>query len=104
MPSSFALKSHRVAISLGLLKSHRVDISLELVKSHRVAISLGSLKSHRVAISLSSIALPKTAAAGGGGVELRQKVQIPLSLLALKFWSNKIIDVDIILSITLTVR
>ena len=89
MPTSFALKSHRVAISLGLLKSHRVAISLEL------------LKSHRVAISLSSIALPKTAA---GGVELRQKVQIPLSLLALKFWSNKIIDVDIILSITLTVR
>ena len=102
MPTSFALKSHHVAISLGLLKSHRVAISLELVKSHRVAVSLGLLKSHRVAISLSSIALPKTAA--GGGVELRQKVQIPLSLLALKFWSNKIIDVDITLSITLTVR
>ena len=68
MPTSFALKSHRVAISLGLLKSLRVAISLELVKSHRVAISLGLLKSHRVAISLSSIALPKTAA----GVELRQ--------------------------------
>ena len=103
MPTSFALKSHRVAFSLGLLKSHRVAISLELVKSHGVAISLGLLKSHRVAISLSSIALPKTAA-GGEGVELRQKVQKPLSLLALKFWSNKIIDVDIILSITLTVR
>ena len=52
MPTSFALKSHRVAISLGLLKSHRVAISLEL------------LKSHRVAISFSSIALPKTAVGG----------------------------------------
>ena len=49
MPTSFAFKSHRVAISLGLLKSHRVATSLELVKSHRVAISLGLLKSHRVA-------------------------------------------------------
>ena len=66
MPTSFALKSHRVAISLGLLKSHRVANSLELVKSHRVAISLGLLKSHRVAFSLSSISLPKTAAGGGG--------------------------------------
>ena len=69
MPTSFALKSHHVAISLGLLKSHRVAISLELVKSHRVAVSLGLLKSHRVAISLSSIALPKTAAGGGTKTE-----------------------------------
>ena len=40
---------------------------------------------------------------GGGGNKTEGSITIMSTLFALEFWSNKIIDVDIILSITLTV-
>ena len=46
------------------------------------------------------LSAPQTAA---GGNQTEGSNTIMLTSFALKFWSNKIIDVDIILSITLTV-
>ena len=86
MLTSFALKSHRVAISLGSLKSHRVAISRELLE----------ITSRCYFIVIYS---PPKNCCGG----IRQGSNTIMSSLALKFVSNKTIDVEIILSITLTV-